>query len=318
MLSKINSVLTAPVIDFNWPEFTSGDVRTCIILMAFAALFALEARWGYRKSPAKTARRSYLTNLGTFIFNDTMMSLMSVTSLWVLAERFSHWGLLNWIVDPLWKAVASFLLLDLTLYFWHRANHRFECLWMFHKVHHSDLCMNVSTAFRLHFVEVVLTTLVKAVFVLLMGVDVAVLLINEAVITLFVMFHHANIRFAGEHWLARLTIVPYLHRVHHSVRRAEHDNNYGAVFSLWDRMFGTLAELEPAEIGLKHVSGQGLLELIRFGLSPALPSPPQYLEKMIAEAAYYRAEKRGFVPGFDFSDWLEAEKEITTHRQRNS
>jgi sterol desaturase/sphingolipid hydroxylase (fatty acid hydroxylase superfamily) len=318
MLSKINSILTFPVRDLSWPEFTSADAKTFVILAAFAILFALEARWGYRKSPAKTARQSYLTNLGTFILNDTMMSLMSVSSLWVLAERFSNWGLLSWIPDPVWKSLLSFLLLDLTLYFWHRANHSFDCLWMFHKVHHSDRCMNVSTAFRLHFVEVVLTTLVKAAFVLLMGVDAAVLLANEAVITLFVLFHHSNIRFAGEHWLARLTIVPYLHRVHHSARRKEHDNNYGAVFSFWDRMFGTLAELEPAEIGLKHVPGQGLRELIRFGLTPALPPSQQYVEKMIAEAAYYRAEKRGFAPGYDYSDWLEAEKEITGLRQRSS
>jgi len=325
MLSKINAVFTFPVLDLSGPEFTGGDTRAIFILMAFAVLFALEARWGYRKSPAKAARQSYLTNLGTFILNDTMMSLMSVSSLWVLAERFSNWGLLSWIPDPVWKGILSFLLLDLTLYLWHRANHRFDCLWIFHKVHHSDRCMTVSTAFRLHFVEVVLTTLVKAAFILMMGVDAAILLINEAVITLFILFHHTNIRFAGEHWLSRLTIVPYLHRVHHSAQRKEHDNNYGAVFSFWDRLFGTLAELEPTEIGLHHVGDQGLLELIRFGLTPALPTPPphalppspQYVEKMIAEAAYYRAEKRGFAPGYACSDWLEAEKEITGFHERS-
>ncbi len=309
MLSKIDSIHMVPILDLAWHEFTVG--YTFIILAAFAVLFALEARFGYRNSPAKTTRQSYLTNLGTFILNDTMMSLMSVSSLWALAERFSHWGLLSGISARAWKGVVSFLLLDLTLYLWHRANHRFDCLWIFHKVHHSDRCMNVSTAFRLHFVEVALTTLVKAAFTLLTGVDAAVLLVNEAVITLCVMFHHANIRFAGEHWLARLTIVPYLHRVHHSVKRNEHDNNYGAVFSFWDWMFGTLADLEPAEIGLKHVAGQGVLELIRFGLTSTPPSPsPQCLKKMVAEAAYYRAEKRGFAPGYEFMDWLEAEKEI--------
>ncbi len=310
MLIKINSVLTFLTLNPTWPEFTAGDVKTFVVLTAFAVLFVLEARWGHRKGLAKTARQSYLSNLGTFIFNDTLMSLMSVSSLWVLTGHFGQWGLLSWISDSVWRSFLSFLLLDLTLYLWHRANHSFDWLWMFHKVHHSDRCMNVSTAFRLHFVEVILTTLVKAVVALLTGVDAAVLLANEAVITLFVMFHHANIQFAGEHWLARLIIVPYLHRVHHSVKRKEHDNNYGAVFSIWDRMFSTFAELEPAEIGLRHVPGQGWLELVKFGLTPNLTPIPQYSTRMIAEAAYFRAEKRGFAPGYDFHDWLDAEKEI--------
>lgn len=311
MLSKINSVLTAPVFDLNWAEFSTSDLTVFAILTTFAILLVLETRWGYRKSPLKTLRQSYRVNLGTFILNDTLMSLMSVSSLWILAEQHSHWGLLRWVADPLWQGILSLLLLDLTLYLWHLANHRYDGLWMFHKVHHSDRCMNVSTAFRLHFVEVVLTTLVKAVFVLLVGVQATVLLINEAVITLFVLFHHTNIRFPGERWLGRLTVVPYLHRVHHSTRRQEHDNNYGAVFSFWDRLFGTLAEREPAEIGLHQVPPDGLLALIRFGLTQALPTPsPQYLNRMIAEAAYYRAEKRGFAPGHEFIDWLEAEQEI--------
>lgn len=77
------------------------------------------------------------------------------------------------------------------------------------------------------------------------------MLINEAIITFFVMFHHTNISFKGEILLGRVLIVPYLHRAHHSIQRNEHDNNYGAVLSLWDRLFGTLAELETAKIGIK-------------------------------------------------------------------
>jgi hypothetical protein len=177
--------------------------------------------------------------------------------------------------------------------------------------------MNVSTAFRLHFVEVVLTAMVKAGFIVVMGVESAVVLASEVVITLMVMLHHANIRFPGEGWLAKLVIVPYLHRTHHSTLRNEHDNNYGAVFSFWDRMFGSFADKEPEKIGLESVPGMGVLELVRYGLSRTwMPSPRrvassrQLVEKMIAEAAYYRSKERGFAPGYDYIDWLEAEKEI--------
>ena len=303
-----------------WLGLSASEVRSLAILLVFALLFALEALGGCRNNPPKQSRQSYLTNLGTFLMNDTLMSLMSVSALLLVAENYGHWGLLHGMKNPVLKEVLTFLGLDLTLYLWHRLNHSRDSLWMFHKVHHSDPSMNVSTAFRLHFVEVVLTAMVKAGFIMLMGVDSAVVLANEALITLMVMFHHANIRFSGEHWLAKLIVVPYLHRVHHSTLRKEHDNNYGAVFSFWDRFFGSFAETEPKKIGIESVPGLGILELVRYGLSTSwmpqskpIAANPQTVEKMIAEAAYYRSKARGFAPGYDYSDWLEAEKEIT-HR----
>ncbi len=304
-----------------WFKLSVGDLRTLVILAVFAILFLVETRFGHRKVPAKTSRQSYLANLGSFLLNDSLMSLMSVSSLLLLAEHFGRWGPLGLVADPLMKTLLTFLLLDLMLYLWHRANHKFESLWMFHKVHHSDLSMNVSTAFRLHFVEVVLTTMVKAVFIVMTGVEAAVVLANELVITLLVMFHHANVRFKGERLLGRLIVVPYLHRVHHSVLRKEHDKNFGAVFSFWDRLFGTLLEREPAAIGLEAVPGQGMLELVKFGLIRAYGNPcwqmpgPQHVERMIAEAAYFRAEKRGFAPGHETVDWLDAENEIRSRLQ---
>ena len=166
-----------------WLGLNATDLRNMAILLVFALLFALEALGSYRNTPAKTTRQSYLTNLGTFLMNDTLMSLMSVSALLLVAENFGQWGLLHGVSDPALKTVFSFLALDLTLYLWHRLNHAYDCLWMYHKVHHSDPTMNVSTAFRLHFVEVVLTALVKAVFIMVMGVESAVVIANEALIT---------------------------------------------------------------------------------------------------------------------------------------
>jgi len=315
MLNKLKSIvdfrapdLTLP--DLTLPDFTAEEWRILAILLVFALLLAVEASFARKEHRPKEYRRSYLANLGTLFLNDTLLSLLSVSSLWVVAERYAGFGLLSDMPNPGLKVVLSFVLLDLTLYFWHWANHRFDWLWMFHKVHHSDRVMNVSTAFRLHFVEVLLTVAVKALFIVAVGVDAPVVLANEAVITLFVMFHHANLSFPGERWLGRLAIVPFLHRVHHSARRAEHDRNFGAVFSWWDRIFGTLAELQPAEIGLRNVPGQNLLELVKYGLTRQTLPNPQSLRTMIAEAAYYRAERRGFQPGDEILDWVEAEREI--------
>ena len=315
MLTKAHAMLSHAA--HSLANLSAADFSPFAVLAFFVFLFALEALCGYRKVPPKTTRQSYLTNLGTFLLNDT---LMSVSSLLLLAQHYGRFGLLRFIPDPVLKTVASFVLFDLVLYLWHRANHSFDGLWMFHKVHHSDPTMNVTTAFRLHFVEVVFTTVIKAAFVLVTGVEAAVLLANEALITLLVMFHHANLNFKGERLLGGLIVVPSLHRLHHSTLRQEHDSNYGAAFSFWDRLFGSFAEKEPKTIGLEAVPGLGVLQLMRYGLicewaAPEQPveaaaASPQFLERMIAEAAYYRAEKRGFAPGDDRLDWLEAEKEI--------
>jgi hypothetical protein len=218
----------------------------------------------------------------------------------------------------------------LLLYFWHKASHRFDALWMFHKVHHNDPYLNVSTAFRLHIVELLLITVLKAAYIIVLGVDPMLVIINETILTLFVMFHHTNISFRGEKRLGQIIIAPYLHRVHHSTERSEHDTNYGAVFSVWDRLFGTLTEREPLQIGIKDSSPQTVLGLVKFGFTPAIapcialppasmqslanPAPAYEpnlnLKSMIAEAAYYKAEKRAFTPGNEMRDWLEAKREI--------
>jgi hypothetical protein len=232
----------------------------------------------------------------------------------VLAERYSDKGLLSTLSSPAWKAVLSFLMLDLLMYLWHKASHSFDCLWMFHKVHHNDPYLNISTAFRIHILELLITNLLKAALIILLGIDEAMVLTSEAVMTLFIMFHHTNISFMGEKLLSHIIIVPSLHRTHHSTQRCEHDSNYGAVLSLWDRLFGTLSELNPVEIGIKGSSPQDLVNLIKFGFGFNLPTPPSVqpinIDAMIAEAAYYKAEKRGFYPGNDIRDWLEAKSEI--------
>ena len=205
-------------------------------------------------------------------------------------------------------------MLDLLLYLWHKASHSFDCLWMFHKVHHNDPYLNITTSFRIHFLELVITNILKAVLIVILGIEEAMVLTSEAIMTLFIMFHHTNISFKGEKLLGQVIIVPSLHRTHHSVQRSEHDSNYGAVLSLWDRLFGTRLELEPAEIGIKGCSPLDLVNLIKFGFGFNLPTPPSVqpinIDAMIAEAAYYKAEKRGFYPGNDIRDWLEAKSEI--------
>lgn len=316
MSSEIMSLITFVESYLIWLSSMPGKLATSILLIVFVALSALEFFRPKRRLPAKPLRRSYQTNIGLFMFNSIVISLLSATPLLMLAERYSDRGLLSHIDNPGWKALLSFLLLDLMLYCWHRVSHSFDGLWMFHKVHHNDPYLNVSTAFRLHIVELLIITVLKAAYIILLGVDQMLVLINETLLTLFIMFHHGNISFPGEKHFGRVIVVPYLHRTHHSTERSEHDTNYGAVFSIWDRLFGTLSEREPLEIGIKNSSPQTVFGLVKFGFTSANPEPvPAYeldasLKSMIAEAAYYKAEKRAFKPGNELRDWLEARREI--------
>lgn len=251
-----------------WQSMISGNWASLALLMFFILLSIVETYFPKRAITAKRWRLSYGTNISLFLFNSTVLSLLSVSSLLLLAERYSGRGLITALSNPAGKTVLAFLALDLTLYIWHRAVHRFECLWMFHKVHHSDPHVNVSTAFRIHVLELLFTNAVKAVYIITLGIDKTVVLVNETLITFFIMFHHSNMSFPGERLLGRILVVPYLHRVHHSVCRNEHDRNYGAVLSIWDRLFGTLAELEPAAVGIKNNPPQDLIGLVKFGFKP--------------------------------------------------
>ena len=300
--------------NLNLPPTFSGELTTFILLVFFALFSSLEILLPGEKLPKKSLRQSYKTNLSLFILNSTLMSLLSVSALFMLAQRYSGQGLLRYLSNPVSEAMLSFILLDLLLYFWHKTCHSFDVLWLFHRVHHNDPYLNTSTAFRLHVMELLITNIIKAAYIVLFGIDQMLVLVNETIITLFIMFHHTNISFKGEKWLGRVFIVPYLHRAHHSTERNEHDSNYGAVLSIWDRLFGTLTEIKPKAVGIRGHSPQDLINLVKFGFNMHTPAKPQQLpvalEVMIAEAAYYKAEKRNFHPGNELLDWLEAKREI--------
>lgn len=175
--------------------------------------------------------------------------------------------------------------------------------------------MNVSTAFRVHVLDHLTVLGFKAAYLIGFGIDKETLVWNETISTLLLMFHHTNLTFKGEGILGNLIVVPYLHRLHHSMQRHEHDSNYGAVFSIWDHLFGTLRKSQPDVLGITESISTDLFGLITAGFWGRTPIPiheieAEILDAMIAEAAYYKAEKRNFTPGWELLDWQEAKVEI--------
>ena len=147
------------------------------------------------------------------------------------------------------EIVVAFLLLDLTFYYWHVANHRFAFLWRFHNVHHIDPDLDVSTAFRFHFVEVGLSAGFRAAQVLIIGPSLVVYVAYDLVFQLATLFHHSNIRLpvSLERALNVLIVTPRMHGIHHSDIRQEDFSNWGVVFSWWDRLHRTLRLDVPQE-----------------------------------------------------------------------
>jgi len=314
MLNELKSSITLLEYYLTWLiKLWSGGLASFVLIMFFAFLVVIELNSPKEKLNLTQMQSSYLANIKLFVFNSLIISLLSIPSLLLLASHYADKGLLNAISNPIEKAIISFLAMDLMLYCLHKTCHQVDCLWMLHKVHHNDPYLNVTTAFRLHFLEIMLITSMKALLVLVLGIEKTWLLAHEAVIAFFIMLHHSNIVLLAEQLLGWLIITPYLHRAHHSTLRNEHDRNYGAVLSLWDRLFGTLTELTPKEVGVQGYVSQDFIDLISCGLTirdKKSPCQTANLDQMIAEAAYYKAEKRGFYPGHDLQDWLDAKREM--------
>ena len=240
------------------------NIENCLfiaVLILFIALLALERRRPYAKTPNARLRESFSTNTSAFLFNNVVMSLLSVSSLLVVAQNYASVGLLAHMADGPLKWLASFVLFDLAVYFWHFLGHHNEFLWRFHKVHHSDKSFNVSTGLRFHVADQLMEVGFKCLCTVVFGVQAKVVVLCEIVRMLFVLFHHANVEFPWDKALSYVFITPSLHRAHHSTRRSEHDSNYGIVLSIWDRIFGTRKELAPKRIGLEMIEAENLVQL---------------------------------------------------------
>jgi sterol desaturase/sphingolipid hydroxylase (fatty acid hydroxylase superfamily) len=137
--------------------------------------------------------------------------------------------------------VLSFLLMDLTFYWWHVANHRLPFLWRFHNVHHIDPDLDVSTAFRFHFGEVAISAGFRVVQVSAIGLSAPIFGIYELVFQANTLFHHSNVRLPIriERLLNLVLVTPRMHGIHHSQVREETNSNYSVVFSWWDRRHRT-------------------------------------------------------------------------------
>ncbi len=183
---------------------------------------------------------------------------------------YANGAVFDW--RPLWWSgwtglVLDLLILDCWIYFWHRLNHILPFLWRFHEVHHLDETLDASSALRFHFGEVVFSSIVRAAVIILLGVPFSSILVFETLVTVAAIFHHSNIRLPAhfERILSLIIVTPSIHWVHHHALRRDTDSNYSTILSIWDRLFGSVAEGKRNSemlIGVEGVQEQNLLRLI--------------------------------------------------------
>ncbi len=164
--------------------------------------------------------------------------------------RKNHWGINHqYPANPLFKTIVAFLFLDYTNYLWHRLNHKIPLLWRFHLVHHTDIDLDVSTAFRFHFGELIGSVFFRGACVFISGATPIEVLLYEILFEAETQFHHSNWKLphAFENRLNKIIVTPRMHGIHHSNVKRETDSNYAVIFSFWDRIHCTIDLDKPQE-----------------------------------------------------------------------
>ncbi len=235
-----------------------------------AVWLVLENVWSFRL-PVQSRLSRYVINLSIAGGNALLLSILlgGFLLVWSRQVMMAHTGLLNLFgLNGMANVVGSVIVLDLVFYGVHRANHSIPVLWRFHRVHHSDLDLDVTTAFRFHPGEVLISALIKLPAIWALGISPLGLASFEIGLLAAAQFQHSNMRVSEpyETIVRRVLVTPNMHRIHHSTVRGEHNSNFSTIFSVWDRLLGTYhmkVRQEGIRIGLSEYQDPRVLSLPR-------------------------------------------------------
>ncbi|MBM3416054.1 MAG: sterol desaturase family protein [Bacteroidetes bacterium] len=191
-------------------------------------------------------------------FGLTIIHLIIHTFLAIIIIKISDWCAVNQFGLVYWAGtgiLATILITILVVDFFggwlvHIIEHKFRFLWLFHVIHHADTNVDVTTGLRHHPVESVVRGIFFFMGIFVSGAPMFAVMIYQTVLVFFTAFEHANIRLPKQIDMAMsyLFISPNMHKVHHHRQQPYTDSNYGAIFSIWDRLLGTYKYLEPPQL----------------------------------------------------------------------
>ncbi|WP_274476011.1 sterol desaturase family protein [Mangrovimonas aestuarii] len=223
--------------------------RSLILVLGITLFWVLEGivplyRFGYHKW--KHAIPNFFFTFTTILVNLSLAFFLLKTSDWVVTNNF---GVINWLPDmPLWLyTLLGVMLLDLMgAYLPHFVEHKVKPLWMVHIVHHTDHNVDTTTANRHHPLESIIRFVFTLFGVFIIGAPIGVIMIYQSFSIVATQFSHANIKLPRklDSILSYIIVSPDMHKVHHHYVLPYTDSNYGNIFSVWDRMFGTFMKLD--------------------------------------------------------------------------
>lgn len=250
--------------------------RSVSYVTVLSSMLLLEARLPFAGSVQKKSLRIFF-HLSIGVLNSMVLYVILFLPLYA-AAGFAHihaFGLASTLGLRGWpEVVATLVVLDCWDYWMHLANHRVGFLWRFHKVHHSDMEIDVTTASRFHIGELLITGFIKGAVIFLWGPSIIGVVVFETLLTAASQFHHSNLNipFSSQNSIEKIIVTPRMHRCHHVFEGRCLISNYSTIFSFWDRLFATYhraeekQELEP--IGVSNPRGPETMEFVPLLLAP--------------------------------------------------
>ncbi|WP_421976864.1 sterol desaturase family protein [Roseivirga seohaensis] len=219
-----------------------GGVVVFWIIEGTLPLFAFQ----YKK--VRHAGLNLFFTLTTAIIGFGLAGVLLAASDMVANNQF---GLLYVVDLPLWgQLIVGVLLLDfIGAYLVHYTEHKVKWMWKFHLVHHSDTTVDVTTGLRHHPGETIFRIGFTILAVIIVGAPMWLIMVYQSLSVLFAHITHANIRMpkSVDRVLSWLFVTPLMHKVHHHYTQPLTDTNFGNIFSIWDRIFGTFAQVDDTK-----------------------------------------------------------------------
>ena len=193
---------------------------------------------------------NFFLTFTTIIVNFVLAFILIKTASWTTEN---HFGILQWLPEiPIWLyTIIGLLLLDLIgAYLVHFIEHKIKFLWRFHVIHHTDTWIDTTTANRHHPGESVIRFVFTTLGVLVVGSPMWMVFLYQTLSVIATQFNHANISLPTklDIFLSYFIVSPNMHKVHHHYVLPYTDSNYGNIFSVWDRLFGTFTTLPKEEL----------------------------------------------------------------------
>ena len=209
-----------------------------IILIMAEILFPKKKRIHNRKD--RWITNGLITLINTASVNIVHIAIPLIAIVAAIDVSNGKMGLFNIINFPIWiEIILTVIILDFIIWGQHLLSHKIPFVWRFHRMHHTDRDLDVTTAVRFHPFEIIFSMFIKITSIYILGASAIAVIIFEIMLNGMAMFNHANLRipFRIENILRKFIVTPDLHRIHHSIYIDEHNKNFGFSLSIWDKIF---------------------------------------------------------------------------------